>query len=385
MPPLPRIYLSPPYQTGAEAVALQRVLAGNWLAPVGAELKAFEQEMGGYTGLPHPLAVNAGTAALELAYRAAGVGPGALVLAPTFTFAATVAPAVRLGAEVWFVDSDPDSWEVDRGAWYGALAAAKAASRRVTALVSAPVYGVGEDGRWLREQADAQGAQWICDAAEAVGVRAEESHVGHAADFVTLSFNGNKILTTGGGGMVFARDPAKAELIRLWATQGRTTAWHYEHTEVGSNLCLSNVLAALGRAQLEALEENIARRAEIKACYAKALTGLPGMTVGPPLGRKVRSNHWLTCLRLDPKQTAWTPFELSRSLADQGIESRPLWFPLHRQPIFGGACFFGSGAAEQLFAEGLALPSGSGLTRAEQGEVIAALRTALAAAEGAKL
>jgi len=375
-----RIYLSSPAQSAREVEALQRVCASNWLAPVGLELEAFEAEMGAYTGCGHPLAVNAGTTALRLIAQALKGPRKGVVLAPSFTFIGTVSAFLQTGVEVWFLDTCPQTWGVLPEALDDAIAVAQDEGRPIAALVSAPVYGLGEDGFWLRSKADALQVPWICDAAEAVGVRVANEHVGVTADATVFSFNGNKILTTAGGGMVCTPHEHWAERMRLLAQQGRAKAWHYEHTIVGENARLSNVLAALGRAQLAELEANIERRRAIRKRYEEALGDLPGVRFMPTPAPEVRSNHWLTCLSLKPAETHVTPLQLGKALEDANIESRPLWKPLHLQPALRGCRFFGPGVCEDLFAHGIALPSGSGLTLEEQARVIEVVQHTLGSA-----
>jgi dTDP-4-amino-4,6-dideoxygalactose transaminase len=364
-----RILLSPPHLDGDERELLLEALASNWIVPLGPQVDAFEAELAERVGRGHAVALASGTAALHLGLLALGVGPDDEVLVPTLTFVATANAVRYVGARPVFVDADPGSWNLDVGC------VAEELERRTrqgvaqpAAIVPVDLFGRCADYTALLPVAERYGVPVLADAAEALGA----SHAGRPAGAfgaaAVFSFNGNKIITTSGGGMLVTDDAAVADRVRHLATQAREPARHYEHVDVGFNYRLSNLLAAVGRGQLRRLDAKVARRRAINARYRQHLEGLPGVVFAPddPTGEPT---HWLTCLTLDPDRTDVTRDEVIDALAAAGIEGRPVWKPMHLQPAYADAPTLGGTVAAALFATGLCLPSGSALTDAEVDEV----------------
>jgi dTDP-4-amino-4,6-dideoxygalactose transaminase len=340
-----RILLSPPDVGEDERKLLLDAFDSNWIAPLGPHVDAFEAEMAAHLEeRVHPVALSSGTAALHLALQLAGVGPGDEVLCPTLTFAATANAIHYVGARPVFVDAEPETWQVDPHLVVGALE-----QRDIAAVVTVDLYGHGADHATIVPAARAAGIPVIEDAAEA------------------LSFNGNKIITTSGGGMLLAPDAETAARVRKLATQAREPAPHYEHTEVGFNYRLSNLLAAVGRGQLRHLDDKVDRRRAIHARYRSHLASLPGVELLTERDGD-RSNHWLTCLTIDP--AAGVDRETVReALVGAGIEARPVWKPMHLQPVWAEAPSLGGDVAARIFDRGLCLPSGSAMSDDEVDEV----------------
>jgi dTDP-4-amino-4,6-dideoxygalactose transaminase len=363
------IYLSPPHMSGLERDFVADAFATNWIAPLGPHVDAFEREFAALVGAKHAAALVSGTAALHLALLLLGVGPGDEVLASTFTFAASVNPIAYLGARPTFIDSDPASWNMDPALLRATLDARAKEGRPPKAVVVVDLYGQAADLDAIKEACDAHGVPLVEDAAAAVGTLYKGRHVGTWGRFGAFSFNGNKIVTTSGGGMLVSDDGAAIAHARKLATQARDPAPHYEHTEVGYNYRLSNVLAAIGRGQLPVVEERVAARRRNFAYYARHLGDVPGIAFQPEAawGRHTR---WLTCMVIDPRAFGADREAVRAALAAEGIESRPLWKPMHLQPVFAGCDHVGGAVAEGLFKDGLCLPSGSDLTEGELARVV---------------
>jgi dTDP-4-amino-4,6-dideoxygalactose transaminase len=372
-----RILLSPPDVGQADRDALLRAFDGGWIAPVGPELDAFERELAEVTEREHAVALASGTAALHLALLAAGVGPGDEVLVPTLTFAATANAVVYLGAQPVFVDVEEASWTLDPALVAEVLDERRGAGQRPpAALVPVDLYGQCADHATLLPLAADHGVPVVVDAAEALGASRDGRPAGAVGHAAILSFNGNKTITTSGGGALVTDDAALAMRVRKLATQAREPVLHYEHREVGFNYRLSNLLAALGRAQLAGLAAKVARRREINATYRRALAALPGVRFMPaPAGSE--PSWWLTCLTLDPAEAMLDRDGLIAVLASAGIEARPVWKPMHQQPVFAGLPSIGGQVAQRLFDHGVCLPSGSSLTADEQAEVVEVVRGCL--------
>ncbi len=346
----------------------------NWVAPVGPHLAAFEREMCAASGAADAVCVSSGTAALHLALRLLGVGPGDEVICPTFTFIATANPILYQGATPVFVDSEPDSWNLDP-AVLAELLAERARRRRLPrAVIVADIYG--GCARW--DEILAAVAPYeipvLEDSAEAAGSTYRGRWAGSFGMLGVYSFNGNKIINTSGGGMLVGPDRTVIEHARKLATQARDPAPHYEHSELGYNYRLSNVLAGIGRGQLQSLPARIARRREIFDYYRRELGSLPGVNFLRELP-EVRSNCWLTCVTIDPEVAGTDRTAVLRALEADNIEARPLWKPLDSQPLFRDAPRAGGGVAARLFAQGLSLPSGSAMTEADLERVVAAVRS----------
>lgn len=373
-----RIFLSPPYLSGHEERYLAEALASNWIAPLGPHVDAFERELAARVGTTAAVALSSGTAAIHLALRYLRVGPSDTVFCSSLTFIASANPILYLGAQPVFIDSEHSSWNMAPQALLAAFEWAEAEGRLPKAVVVAHLYGQSADLDPIMALCDRYGATVVEDAAESLGAEYKGRPSGSMGPFGIYSFNGNKIITTSGGGMLIAKDPAAIDKARFWATQARDPAPHYQHSEMGYNYRMSNLLAALGSGQLETLDERVAARRAIFERYATALADLEGIAFMPeaPYGR---SNRWLTTLLVEPERYAVSPYELIREFEAENIEMRPLWKPLHAQPLFASAPYFVAPGAEgsisdELFAKGLCLPSGSNLTQAEQERVIELLR-----------
>jgi FlaA1/EpsC-like NDP-sugar epimerase/dTDP-4-amino-4,6-dideoxygalactose transaminase/lipopolysaccharide/colanic/teichoic acid biosynthesis glycosyltransferase len=378
-----RIWLSPPDVRPAERQALLAALESGWIAPVGPDLDAFEAELAERCGVPYAVALSSGTAALHLALLQVGVKPGTDVLLPTATFAATANAVAYCGARPCFVDVDPVTWQMSPALLAAELADRRARGARPAAVVTVDLYGACTDYDAILVVCAEHGVPVVEDAAEALGATFGGRPAGSFGAAGVLSFNGNKIITTSSGGALLCHDRGAAERARYLATQARQPAAHYEHTEVGFNYRLSNLLAAFGRGQLATLDERIARRRAIQTRYRQALSDLPGVAF-PATDPRTSTNAWLTCITLEPEVAPLRPNELRLALEARNIETRPLWKPMHAQPVFRGHPARLDGTADRLFATGLCLPSGSGMSDADLDRVIAAVRSALTEADTAK-
>jgi len=368
------VYLSPPHLDGNEAAYVADALASGWVAPAGPYLARFEEVVAERCGVAHAVAVSSGTAALHLALLAHGIGPGDEVLVPTLTFAASANAVVHAGATPVFVDADAATWQVDPTLVSRVLAQRADAGRRIRAVMSVDLYGQCADADALAEACRPHGVPLVEDAAEALGATYHGRPAGSLAPIGVFSFNGNKIITTSGGGMLVSDDEAVVARARHLATQAREDAPHYEHREIGFNYRMSNLLAALGRAQLRSLPERVARRRAIKARYRAALDDDRGITFMPdaPSGEPT---NWLTVAQIDPDRFGATTDDIRLALEAEDIESRPAWKPLHCQPVFAGRPAIGGTVAERIFERGLCLPSGSSLTDDEVDRVVAIVQS----------
>jgi len=378
-----RIYLSVPHMGTLEQANVDEAFASNWLSSAGPHLQAFEREvaeaLGG--GLA-TLATSSGTAALHLVLRAAGVGPGERVAVSTLTFAGSVFPIDYLGARPVFLDSEPVSGNLDPALLREYLRAAAARSELPKALIAVHLYGQHADLDPIAAACAEYGVLLIEDAAESLGSTYKGRQTATTAPLSVLSFNGNKIITTTGGGMVVARDPALIARMRNWANQAREPAVEYLHRQVGYNYRMSNVLAAIGRGQLKVLEDRVRARRAVAERYRRALGDVPGLELQgeAPWGRHTR---WLSVIYLDPAIHPGGPRRLIEALGGRGIEARPVWRPMHTQPLYAEAERVGGAVAERLYGSGVCLPSSSNLTTSEQDEVIEAVRQVLVRADGA--
>lgn len=361
-----RIFLSPPDTGTAEEEAVLRALRSGWVAPLGPEVDAFETEIAAYTGRTHAVALSSGTAALHLALMNWSIGPGDLVLTATMTFAATANAITYTGASPVFVDCD-ETGNIDVALLEQAVVNLQSQGKRIAAIVPVDLFGKVAQYEAIQEIADSAGVPVIADAAESVGAYRNGRPAGSFGDAAILSFNGNKALTTSGGGMLLTDTAETAERTRYLATQAKQPVLHYEHTEVGYNYRLSNILAALGRAQLARLEAMIESRRQHRIHYTEMFATVPGVEVlGKPDGAeepgRTRDNFWLTSILVDPAITGWSAQDLIEALARDNIEARPLWKPMHLQPVFAEAQRYVDGTGERLYAQGVSLPSGSTLT-----------------------
>lgn len=366
----PRIYLSPPHMSGEELELVKEAFASNWIAPLGPHVDGFENELAHFTGVAHAAALSSGTAAIHLALRLLGMQPGDEVLCPTFTFSASANPIAYEGGRPVFIDAEAASWNMDPALLAEELAACAARGRLPRAVIVVDLYGQCADYDPIVEACARYDVPIIQDSAEALGATYKGRMAGAQGRLGVFSFNGNKIITTSGGGMLVSDDAALIERARYLATQARDPAPHYEHSQIGFNYRMSNVLAAIGRGQLRALPERIAARRRNFTHYQAAFCDVPGLGL-MPLAPHGSGNHWLTCITIDPEKFGATREDVRLALQAQNIESRPVWKPLHLQPVFAGCRVRGGAVAEAAFARGLCLPSGSNLTEAERQRVCA--------------
>jgi dTDP-4-amino-4,6-dideoxygalactose transaminase len=362
---MPRIYLSPPHLSGRELEYLKNAVDSNWVAPLGPQVDAFEQELAELVDVPNALALSSGTAALHLALVVLGIGAGDEVACSSFTFSASANPIVYVGAAPVFVDADASTWTMDPSLLEQALAERPS----IRAVVSVDLYGQCCDYDRIRGFCADRGVTLIQDAAESLGAAHRGRPAGGQGDLTAFSFNGNKVITTSGGGMLVSANRDWIEHARKLSTQARDFAPHYEHTELGFNYRLSNLLAAVGRAQLAVLPERVAARRRINERYRELLADVDGLSFMPeaPYGR---SNCWLTCVVVDPERSGTDRERIRLALEAEDVESRPLWKPMHLQPFFADAPLYGGEVSAALFERGLCLPSGSSLGDDDQRRVV---------------
>lgn len=364
-----------------ELELVKETFASNWIAPLGPQVDAFEKEFGVVVGSPHAAALSSGTAALHLALRLLGLKHGEEVFTSTLTFSASVNPIIYEGARPVFIDSERTSWNMDPARLDEALTdrARKGCLPRAVILVH--LYGQSADIGSVAALCERHGVTLIEDAAEALGSEywSKKGAIpicpGTVGRMGIYSFNGNKIITTSGGGMLVSTEVALIEKARFLATQARDPAPHYQHSEIGYNYRMSNVLAAIGRGQLRVLPKRVDARRAVCAFYQKAFADLPGIEFMPeaPWGRCTR---WLTCVLIDPMKFGADREAVRLALFADNIEARPIWKPMHRQPVFAGYECFGGEVADDIFARGLCLPSGSNLSREELERVAAVVKKA---------
>jgi dTDP-4-amino-4,6-dideoxygalactose transaminase len=369
-----RVFLSPPEVGDEDRRMLLDAFDSNWIAPLGPHVDAFETEFAGRVGVAHAVALSSGTAALHLALLLVGVGPGDEVLVPSFTFVATANAVVYVGATPVFVDSTADTWTMDPALVSAELDRRAAAGTLPAAVVTVDLYGQCCDYEPILAACDRHGVPVIEDAAEALGATYRGRAAGSFGRMGVFSFNGNKIITTSGGGMLVTGSAEEAERARYLATQAREPFPHYEHTTIGYNYRLSNLLAALGRAQLAGLDSRITRRRVIDTRYRAALGDVAGITFFPvaPYGEP---NHWLTCVTIDPARFGADREQVRLALEADDIESRPTWKPLHLQPVFASLEVVGGSVCAGIFADGLCLPTGSALSEEDQDRVTRIVRS----------
>lgn len=367
-----RIYLSPPELAGSELERIAAVLSSGWIAPLGPEVDAFEADVASYLAMPHALATSSGTAALHLALLALGVGPGDTVWTSSLTFAASANVIAYVGATPVFIDSELSTWNLDPALFTDELARAARTNQLPKAVIAVDLYGQCADLEPIAAACRSHGVWLIEDAAEALGATYRGRRAGSFGDLSILSFNGNKIITTSGGGMLLARSKSWIDRARHLATQAREPVTHYEHREVGYNYRLSNILAGVGRAQFADLERRVETRRAINQRYRDGLGDLPIQFMPEPLG--FQSTYWLTCVTFESEAER---DDVLAYLGRLDIEARPVWKPMHLQPAFSGHRVVGGRISEQLFRTGLCLPSGSSLTLPNQQRVIRSVREGL--------
>lgn len=366
------ILLSPPHMGDRELKYVQEAFDTNWIAPVGPHVDAFEQEFCQVTGAGHAAAVSSGTAAIHLALELLGVGRSDEVFCSTLTFAASANPIVYQGATPVFIDSDRKSWNMSPDLLREALEKKARIGKLPKAVILVHLYGQSADIEPILAACDEYGVALIEDAAEALGATYKGRSPGTFGLMGIYSFNGNKIITTSGGGMLVSEQSELVAKARFLATQARDPAPHYQHSHIGYNYRLSNVLAGIGRGQLQVLSERVAARRYNYEFYTQGLADLPGVEFMPEADYGT-STRWLTCLTINSEEFGCDRETIRLGLAEQQIESRPVWKPLHLQPVFSGCECFGGEVAEDLFHQGLCLPSGSNLTDRELSLVIQAI------------
>jgi dTDP-4-amino-4,6-dideoxygalactose transaminase len=386
-----RLYLSPPHMGGEELTFVEKAFESNYIAPLGPMVDAFEREFRNIVGLPHVVALSSGTAAMHLAMRYFGVGPGDEVFASTQTFIGSVSPIVFEGACPVFIDSDEKSWTMDPDLLEAELKCCAHKGKLPKAVVPTDLYGQSSDIKRLETICCKYGIPLIFDAAESLGASYNGRSAGAGGEAAIFSFNGNKIITTSGGGMLASRDKAIIEQARYLSQQARQPLPHYEHVELGHNYRMSNIVAAIGRGQLRFLTDRVLRKREIFDHYRETLGGLPGISFMPEADYG-RSNRWLTVILVDPDEFGADREQLRLALETENIESRPVWKPMHLQPVFNPeaakssskpiigeqryhkARWVGGAISERLIERGLCLPSGTAMTQKDIERVVGTIQ-----------
>ncbi|MGC8453735.1 MAG: DegT/DnrJ/EryC1/StrS family aminotransferase [Cylindrospermopsis raciborskii] len=367
------ILLSTPHIGADEISFVQEAFETNWIAPVGPHIALFEQEFCQTVGIAHAAALASGTAALHIALRLVGVQPGDEVFCSTLTFIASVSPITYLGAKPVFIDSDRTSWNMDPGLLALELDRRSSSGNLPKAIILVHLYGQSADIDPILASCNKYNIPIIEDAAEALGATYKGKTPGVFGKIGIYSFNGNKIITTSGGGMLVSDDPEIVDQAKFLATQARDPAPHYQHTTIGYNYRLSNVLAGIGRGQLRVLGDRVQARRRNFAIYQEALSDIPGIEFMPEASFGT-CTRWLTCITIEAEKFGCSREQLRLALAAKEIESRPVWKPMHLQPVFSGSNRIGGEVAEDIFDRGLCLPSGSNLTDSELNRVIDVIR-----------
>ena len=369
----PRLYLSPPHMSGREEEYVAEAFRSNWIAPLGPMVDAFEREVCDYIGGGYATALMSGTAALHLALLLLGVKPGDEVLCATLTFSASANAIMYTGAVPAFIDCERKTWTIDPDLLEVELSACAKRGRKPRAVMAVDLYGQCADYRRIEDICRRYEVPMIEDAAEALGATCSGKKAGCFGQMAVFSFNGNKIITTSGGGMLVSSDGELIRKARFLASQARDPAPHYEHTTIGYNYRMSNILAAVGRGQLKVLNERVAARRQNFELYRKALGGLPGVGFMPEAAYG-RSNRWLTCITVEPEEFGASREDIRLALEEENIEARPVWKPMHLQPVFAMCRKRGGDTAAEIFANGLCLPSGSNLREEDINRVSAIVR-----------
>ena len=368
-----RVYLSPPHMSGLEKDYVDEAFESNWIAPLGPQVDAFEREFASHVGIRYAAALSSGTAAIHLALLLAGVRADDEVLVPTLTFCGSAYPVTYLGARPTFIDSEEVSWNLDPALLEETLRDRARLGRLPGAVIVVHLYGQTADMDSIMDACRRFEVLLIEDAAEALGAEYRGRAAGTMGRMGIFSFNGNKIMTTSGGGMLVSDDQTLVEEARKLAQQAREPAPHYQHATIGYNYRLSNILAAIGRGQLQVVEERVRRKREINAAYRRGLADLPGIRFMPeaPWGRPT---HWLTCITVDPDEFGVDRETLRIALEKEDIESRPLWKPMHLQPVFKECAVVRGAVAEKIFQDGLCLPSGTAMPQEDIERVVGVIR-----------
>ncbi len=373
----PRIWLSLAHMGGREQEFIREAFDTNWVVPLGPNVDAFEKALAEYLREDrHVVALSAGTAALHLGLILLGAGVGDEVICQSFTFSASANPIMYQGAKPVFVDSEASTWNMDPVLLEEAVKdRLRKTGKLPKAIIPVHLYGMPARLDRICEIAGRYGIPVLEDAAEALGSEFKGQKCGTFGELAALSFNGNKMITTSGGGALVCRSEEEAGQVKFYATQARDAAPHYQHSHVGYNYRMSNICAGIGRGQMFVLEEHIARRREIHGLYTTLLKGVPGISVLQNPSPDFDSNFWLTCITVDPLVAGCTREDIRLALDADNVESRPLWKPMHLQPVFAEAPFYGNGTSEHLFDIGLCLPSGPTLTDGDIGRVVEVVRS----------
>ncbi|PEF43415.1 pyridoxal phosphate-dependent aminotransferase [Bacillus cereus] len=369
-----RIFLSPPHMSGNEQKYINQAFQQNWIAPLGPNVDKFENQCAEYIGVDSAAAVSSGTAAIHLALRLLEVGRGDSVFCPSLTFIASANPIIYQGAEPVFIDSEPDTWNMSPVALEKAFENEIKLGRLPKAVIVVHLFGQSAKMDEISAICNKYGVPIVEDAAESLGTTYKGKQTGSFGKFGIFSFNGNKIITTSGGGMIVSNDRTAIQKARFLSTQARDAAIHYEHSQIGYNYRMSNILAGIGRAQLEVLDNRVESRREIYKRYRASLGELPGINFIPDLKETV-SNRWLSTMLIDTKVNGLTYLDIIEALAKGNIESRPVWKPLHQQTVFADSTYYThrdkESISDMLFSQGVCLPSGSNMTLEEQERIIA--------------
>jgi dTDP-4-amino-4,6-dideoxygalactose transaminase len=352
-----KIWLASPHMSdeGYEMQYVQEAFDSNWVAPLGPNVNEFEKELATKVGAKHAAALTSGTAAIHLALKAVGVGDGDIVICPSLTFSATANPIIYQNAVPVFIDSNYETWNMDPAALEEAL---KKYGKKVKAVLVVHLYGLAADMDRIMPICKKYNVPVIEDAAESLGTYYKGKHTGTFGRFGIFSFNGNKIITTSGGGMLVSDDKEKIKKVRFWSTQSRDAARHYQHSELGFNYRMSNVVAGIGRGQLKVLDQRVARKKYIFEFYKKELNNIEGVEF-MPVNTWNEPNYWLSVILLNGKIR---PLDIMEALEAENIESRPVWKPMHMQPFFAKYDYIGNNVSKDLFENGVCLPSDTKMT-----------------------
>jgi dTDP-4-amino-4,6-dideoxygalactose transaminase len=357
-----KIWLSSPHMGGTEQKYIREAFESNWIAPLGPNVDAFEDVLAKYCGVKYAAALSSGTAAIHLALIILGVERGDEVITSSFTFSATVNPIVYQGATPILVDSEPETWNICPETMEIAIKDRLSRGKKIKAIIPVHLYGMPANMEKIMEIANRYEIPVIEDVAEALGSRYKGSHLGSFGKMAVLSFNGNKIITTSGGGALISNNEEFIVKARFLSTQSRDNAPHYEHSQIGYNYRMSNVLAGIGRGQMEVIDQRVKQRRENFYFYLKNLGKYEGISFLKEPDESYFSNHWLTTILIDPVKTGTTREDLRIAMESENIEARPLWKPMHLQPVFSSCPVFLNGTSEKLFMNGLCLPSGSNMS-----------------------
>ena len=369
-----RIYLSAPHMSGREQKYLDEAFEQNWIAPLGPNVDAFEKAVADYCGTKDAAALSSGTAAIHLALIILGVQPGDEVICSSFTFSGTVNPVSYQGATQVLIDSEEDSWNIDPELLEKAVEERIRLGKKVKAIIPVHLYGMPANMQEILSIAEKYKIPVVEDAAEALGSRYQDKPAGSFGKIGILSFNGNKILSTSGGGALLSDDPELTKQARYLATQARDQAPYYLHSQIGYNYRMSNLLAGLGRGQMEVVEERVRQKRDNFHFYHEHLEQVEGISFLKEPGENYFSNYWLTTILIDPELTGTSNTQLMEELERHNIESRHLWNPMHLQPVFSGCPAYVNGTSERLFRQGLCLPSGSNMTDDDRKRVLDVLQ-----------